>query len=254
MSGTLEAFGIPLSYIRCLRLVASTAMLVTATSCATPAGPGQSAPSSAVVALNSVQSTLDAVTLGVEATTGDGEFSGEVRLTAPAPGAGVLVTLASDNDAVSVPSSVQILGGASVQSFKARSYAPSAARNVTITATYQGISRSAQIVVRPTLAPPPPSAGSVDLTGAWSGTVLCGTGSCKGLSLRIEMNVVQTGRSASGTCRTSTGISGVVHLTFADDGYIIGGCAGNGMDMSYIPSADVLNLMWKVDYVGVLRR
>jgi V8-like Glu-specific endopeptidase len=112
---------------------------------------------------------LGAVTLTAARAAGDGAVAGEVKLTAAAPAGGAVIGLGSDNAAASVPSSVTVAAGSTTQAISVRTYEPSSSRAVTISATYGGDTRTAQLTVTPTSTPgqtPPPA---VDACGAVSG-------------------------------------------------------------------------------------
>ncbi|MDX6320287.1 MAG: hypothetical protein QOF52_145, partial [Propionibacteriaceae bacterium] len=96
--------------------------------------------------------------LAPTSVTGGAASTGTVTLTAAAPPAGMAVSLASSNAAVSVPASVTIPGGQASATFTASTGTVSSPSAVTVTATAGGISRTATLTVNPpgsgTLAAP----------------------------------------------------------------------------------------------------
>ena len=75
--------------------------------------------------------------------------TGKVTLSGPAPSAGARVTLANTNTAARVPSSVTVPAGSSTVTFIITTLAQSVERTGEVTASYRGVSKSAQLKVRP---------------------------------------------------------------------------------------------------------
>ena len=93
---------------------------------------------------------LTAVTLSSTTVTGGQSLSGAVVLASPATGGAVLITLStSDEELVSIPLSVAVAPGAATASFSIQTSLVSSVENVTITASYQGISQSAALTITP---------------------------------------------------------------------------------------------------------
>lgn len=105
----------------------------------TPVGATPQAPAP-VVALSSL--VFDPSTL-----RGGQSSTGTVSLTAPAPPGGLVMTLKSGDKKVSVPSQITVSAGSATASFTARTSRVSARRTVTVTATLNGISRSATLTL-----------------------------------------------------------------------------------------------------------
>jgi hypothetical protein len=103
--------------------------------------------------------TLDTVTLSPTSVQGGSSSSAEVTLTAPAPAGGAVVSFSSSNTAVAtVPASMTVPEGVNsrvVVNFVSTSPV-SANTTATITATYNGVTRTATLTVTP---PPPPQPG-----------------------------------------------------------------------------------------------
>ena len=105
--------------------------------------------------------TLSSFTLNPTSVVGGVQSStGTVTLTGPAPAGGAQVALSSSNAAVAqVPSSVTVAAGASSASFTVSTSVVTASTTVNISATYNGVSRSASL----TVTPPLPTVLSVSL-------------------------------------------------------------------------------------------
>jgi hypothetical protein len=90
------------------------------------------------------------VSFNPDRVTSQGNPEGTVRLTTAAPSAGAVVTLSSGNpDVVEVPGSVTLAAGSTSGTFRIGTSTVSTERVVTITATYAGVSKSAQLTVLP---------------------------------------------------------------------------------------------------------
>ena len=103
--------------------------------------------------------TLDSVSLGPASVQGGSSASTTVTLTAPAPAGGAVVSFSSSNQAVAtVPATMTVPEGVNsrvVVQFVSTSPVSATATSV-ITATYNGVTRTATITVT---APPPPQPG-----------------------------------------------------------------------------------------------
>ena len=114
---------------------------------------------------------LSAVSVSPTSVIGGNVATGTVSLSRPAPSGGTVVSLASNLNAVYVPTSVTIAAGAQSGTFSASTSGLSASTTATITATLAGISHSATLTVAPatllslTLTPSSVSEG-VSVTGS----------------------------------------------------------------------------------------
>ncbi len=97
--------------------------------------------------------TLATLVLQPAALTGGASASGSVSLSAPAPAGGAVVALASNTTAVRVPSSVSVAQGASSASFTVTTAAVTSRTLGTVSASWQGSTRSATLTVDPAPAP-----------------------------------------------------------------------------------------------------
>jgi hypothetical protein len=96
------------------------------------------------VALLSVALSPTSVTGGVSTTLN------RVTLTGPATGSGITVNLASSNPGVTAPASVTVVAGAtSSPYFKITTSAVAAQTVVTISASYNGVTKTANLTVNP---------------------------------------------------------------------------------------------------------
>jgi len=93
--------------------------------------------------------TLQSLTISPTSVWGGSTATGTVTLSGPAPAGGVVVQLRSSSSRASVPSTVTVPAGATSARFtiQTRSTFWPFVETVTITATYNGVSRSAQLTV-----------------------------------------------------------------------------------------------------------
>jgi thermitase len=91
--------------------------------------------------------TLQSLTISPTSVWGGSTATGTVTLSGPAPAGGAVVQLRSNSSRASVPSSITIPAGATSARFTIQTRSAFSVRTVTITATYNGVSRSAQLTV-----------------------------------------------------------------------------------------------------------
>ncbi|HKG46328.1 MAG TPA: hypothetical protein VKB02_06365, partial [Pyrinomonadaceae bacterium] len=95
-------------------------------------------------------SSLSAVSVSPTSVVGGSTAQGTISLTGGAPSGGAVVTLSSANaSVVSVPANVTVAAGASSATFGVNTSAVTANTAVTITATYDGVSRTTTLTVTP---------------------------------------------------------------------------------------------------------
>jgi hypothetical protein len=118
---------------------------------------------------------LTGVTLTPSKVIGGDPAVGQVSLSAPAQGTGMIVSLtSSDPDAATVPATVTVLGGATSASFNISTSLVTATTSVTISAASNGVNQNAILTVTPEpIAPNPPVPTSVTLNPS---TVVGGNG------------------------------------------------------------------------------
>jgi len=99
--------------------------------------------------------TVSSLTLNPTSVVGGAQSStGTVTLSGPARAGGAQVALARDNAAASVPSSVTVPAGATSATFTVSTSAVLVSTNVTISASYNGTTRTATLTVSPPLGLP----------------------------------------------------------------------------------------------------
>src|SRR4029077_4174620 len=94
-----------------------------------------------------VSPALASITLNPGNLTGPANSTGTVTLSAAAPAGGAVVMLASNKTAATVPTSVTVAAGATTATFRVNTTTVTAGTIATITATYDGISKSTGLVV-----------------------------------------------------------------------------------------------------------
>jgi hypothetical protein len=116
---------------------------------------------------------LDAVSVNPSSVAGGTSTTGQALLTMAAPAGGAVVSISSSNPAVaSVPASVTIASGVWSANFTVGTSAVTANTQVTVTGTYQGVSRSAVLTVT---APAALQSLAVSPTSVAGGTSASGT-------------------------------------------------------------------------------
>lgn len=147
--------------------------------------------------------TLSSVTVNPTTVVGGNSAQGTVTLSRAASAATV-VSLASNNAAATLPASVTVAAGASSASFTINTTSVAATRSVAITATLNGLTRSATLTVN---APPPaPSTDTVRITRA------------EYESDKRRLRVDATSTSANATLQVFNTSSGQLIGTLANNG------------------------------------
>ncbi len=183
-----------------------------------------------------VNASLGGMSCSSSSETGAAQDACTVALTGAAPSGGVVIALASNNSAVSVPASVTVASGASSAGFTATVSAVSSTQTATLTASGAGatssfplqlnaaaaaLSLSSKSVAFGNVMENTPSTQSVVLTSSGtaaltiSGASIAGTGfSMSGVTAPITLNPGQTATLNIQFDPTSTGsMSGAVTLT-----------------------------------------
>lgn len=92
---------------------------------------------------------LSSLSLSNSSVRGGNSVTGTVRLTAPAPAGGAVVNLASsDTTVATVPATVMVAEGATSKTFTVSTRTVSSDRTVTISASYAGVTKTANLTVR----------------------------------------------------------------------------------------------------------
>lgn len=123
---------------------------------------------------------LSTLTLSPSTVTGGNSSQGTVTLTGAAPSGGALVALSSSNTGVAAtPPSVNVPAGATSASFNLTTGSVAASTSVTVSASYNGVARTALLNVQPVPAPQPVTLSSLALNpnavtggGSSQGTVI----------------------------------------------------------------------------------
>ena len=106
---------------------------------------GDSAPSNTATATtNTTLSTLSVSPISIK---GGGSVTGTIRLQGVAPAGGAAVAITSSSSSAIVPSPVTVPAGQSETTFTIRTRSVSSSRTVTITGTYGGVQRSANLTI-----------------------------------------------------------------------------------------------------------
>jgi thermitase len=127
----------------------STRAVSSATSVTITASAGGVSRSATLTVNPSPSVTLQSLTISPTNIVGGNTATGTVTLSGPAPAGGVVVQLRSSSSRASVPSTVTVPAGATSARFtiQTRSTFWPFVETVTITASYNGVSRSAQLTV-----------------------------------------------------------------------------------------------------------
>ena len=131
---------------------------------------------------------LSTLSLSPSTVTGGNSSQGVVTLTSAAPSGGALVALSSNNTGVATtPPSVTVPAGATNVSFGVTTRSVTASTSVTISASYNGVARTALLNVQPAPTPQPVTLSTLTLNP----TSVTGGGSSQG-------TVVLSGAAPSG--------------------------------------------------------
>ena len=161
--------------------------------------------------------SLQNLALIPNSVTGGTGVQGALVLSGAAPAAGAAIALSSSNAVVAaVPAGATVAGGASSAVFVVSTTAVSTATTVTISATYNGVTRTASLTVTP--APPTPQAATLTVTAS-------GRSGERVTSTPAGINVATgTAGSASFTLGTSITLS----VTNGRDAIWSGACSSGG--------------------------
>jgi len=135
--------------------------------------------------------SLTGVSLSPNSVTGGSTSTGAVTLSGPAPSAGTVVTLSSNNAAyASVPASVTVQGGSTTGTFTVNTSPDQSAKTATITGTLGSTSKTAAITINPpallsfTISPSTVNGGS-KATGT---IMLSGPAAAGGVGITLSSN------------------------------------------------------------------
>ena len=165
--------------------------------------------------------TLQSVTVSPSSVSGGSNTSAFVMLSAGAPPEGATVSLSSSNPTVaSVPASVTVGSGTTAVGFTVATTNVSTNTPVTITATYNGVSRTATAIVTAAAPPPPPPAQTVKLTVTASGR--------SGERIVSTPTGISVTVGSSGTASFPTGTSVTLRVSSGRDAIWSGVCSSGG--------------------------
>ncbi len=94
------------------------------------------------------------LTFSPSAVIGGGTTTGTVMLSGQAPSGGAILSLTSDNSALQVPPTIVVPSGASTTTFIVSSSTVSVIETATITLSYNGLSKSQLVTLKPLTNPP----------------------------------------------------------------------------------------------------
>ena len=100
--------------------------------------------------------TISAVSLSQTSVVGGNSITVTVRLSAPAPTGGAVVSLSDNSSATAVPASVTVAAGATTATFTVTTSAVTTSTSATIAAVYAGVTQTVALTVNPVAGPPPP--------------------------------------------------------------------------------------------------
>jgi hypothetical protein len=107
---------------------------------------------------------LSTLSLSPSTVTGGNSSQGTVTLTSAAPSGGAQIALSSSNTGVATaPTSVNVPAGATSAAFNVTTRSVTAATSVTISASYNGVARTALLNVQPAATPQPVTLSSLTL-------------------------------------------------------------------------------------------
>ena len=159
---------------------------------------------------------LSSVSLSPPSVTGGTSSTGTVTLTSAAPNAGALVALTRNpTSVVTVPPSVTVPAGGVSATFTATTSAVSASTAVTVSATYNGITRSAVLTVNP-----PGQTQTATLTVSATGR--------SGERVLSNPSGISVAVGTTGTAAFNVGTSITLSVTNGRDAIWSGACSSGG--------------------------
>jgi hypothetical protein len=128
--------------------VTTTAVTTSTTATITASYNGANMPASLTI---TPALALSAVSLNPTSVTGGTPSTGTVTLSAPAPTGGISVALNSNNSSATVPASVSVTAGNATATFTVTTTAVTTSTAATITASYNGGSKTASLTITPVI-------------------------------------------------------------------------------------------------------
>ena len=200
--------------------VTTSAVSVTTTATITATYNGDSRSATLTITPAGAGVTLNSVTISPSSVTGGNNTSGFVSLSAAAPAGGAVVALSSSDPAVaSLPSSVTVGAGSTAWGFTVTTSTVSTTRSVTISATYNGITRTAALTVT-AAAPPPPPPQNVTVTVSATGR--------SGETVVSTPTGVSVASGTTGSAQFAAGTSVTLRVSSGRDVIWSGACSSGG--------------------------
>ena len=174
-----------------------------------------------------VDAALAGVSVSPASVIGGQQAAGVATLTSAAPAGGIIVDLSTGDPAVTVPATVTVNAGASSANFTITTSPVATASTATITAIYNGVSKSASLSVKPpvlsslTLNPTTvvggnSSTGTVTLSGkAPLGGIVVKLSSSKPSRASVPPSVTVAAGAASATFTVTTTAGGKTSATIS---------------------------------------
>jgi hypothetical protein len=199
-------------------VTASTAVVITATY------NGSSRSATLTVTPPDAGVSLQSVTASPSSVTGGSDTSAFVLLSGGAPAGGATVSLASSNPAlVGVPASVTVDAGTTAHGFTVTTASVTSDTSATISATYNGVTRTATVTV--TAAPPPPPP-------AQTATLTVSAGGRSGERVSSSPAGISVPSGSSGSASFTVGTSVTLSVSGGRQAIWSGACSSGGSKRS----------------------
>lgn len=142
---------------------------------------------------------LSSVTLNPTSVTGGKPSTGTVTLTAAAPTGGLSIALSSNSSSAKVPATVTVAAGSSTATFTVTTTAVTASTTATITAGYNGVSKTAPLIITPAVVAVTLASVSVSPTIVMGGNASTGTVTLTAVAPTGGITVALASNSSSAT-------------------------------------------------------
>lgn len=147
--------------------------------------------------------TLSDLSVNPTQVTGGSPSTGTVTLSGPAPAGGINVTLSS-NSAATVPASVTVAAGSATANFTVTTTSVTSATNSTISATQNGVTKTAVLTILPAIAPVSVSLNPTSVVGGSGST---GTVTLTGPAPSGGVTVALSSNNSNATVPASVGVA-----------------------------------------------
>ncbi len=186
--------------------VTTTAVDADATATITAAYGGASQAATLTITLQPPPpASLSSLSLAPASVQGGTSSTGTVALSGAAPSGGAVIALSSSTPSATVPASLAVAAGATSGTFVVATTTVASDATATVTASYAGVSRPAQL----SITPPPPTLSAVSLspTSVQGGAGSTGTVTLTKPALAGGMAVALTSSSAAAVVPSSTTVA-----------------------------------------------